>query len=91
MRVVTSGLPASRWWREHPLVRRILRRRDLVTRRKRQVLELVAAGGANKEIAAQLGVTRWAIEKHVRGLLRHYGARNRASLVRAAIRRGDLV
>lgn len=60
------------------------------TRRKREVLELVAAGHPNKEIAARLGVTSWAIEKHLRQLFRRYEVPNRAALVMAAVRRGDL-
>ncbi len=58
--------------------------------RKRQVLQLVAAGQANKQIAASLGITIWAVEKHLRQLYRRYGVPNRAALVDAAHRRGEL-
>lgn len=60
------------------------------SRRKYLVLELVAAGHANKEIAASLGVTPWAIEKHLRQLFRQYDVPNRAALVCAAFRCGHL-
>lgn len=63
---------------------------DGLTARKRQVLELVATGCANKEIAAQLGITSWGVEKHLRHLFRQYGVPNRAALVHAASRRGHL-
>ena len=61
------------------------------SRRKREVLELVASGHANKEIAARMGITSWAVEKHLRQLYRRYDVPNRAALVTAAFRRGDLV
>ncbi|HZP95933.1 MAG TPA: helix-turn-helix transcriptional regulator [Candidatus Limnocylindria bacterium] len=60
------------------------------TRRKLEVIELVAAGCANKEIAARLGITPWAVEKHLRQLFRWYGVPNRAALVRVASQRGHL-
>ena len=58
--------------------------------RKREVLELVAAGYATKEIASRFGLTPWAIEKQLRLLFREYGVPNRAALVGAAFRRGDI-
>ncbi len=63
---------------------------DPPTARKREVLALVAAGCANKEIAARLGVTSWAVEKHLRQLFRRYGVPNRAALVRVALRSGHV-
>ena len=61
-----------------------------LSRRKREVLVLVADGYATKEIASRLGVTSWAIEKHLRQLFRSYGVANRAALVSAAFRAGQL-
>ena len=58
--------------------------------RKREILALVAAGCSNKEIAVRLGVTSWAIEKHLRHLFRRYRVPNRAALVGAALLCGDL-
>lgn len=58
--------------------------------RRREVLELVAAGAATKEIASRFHVTSWAIEKQLRLLFREYQVPNRAALVSAAFRRGDL-
>jgi len=54
------------------------------------VLRLVAAGAATKEIASRFHVTSWAIEKQLRLLYREYQVPNRAALVCAAFRRGDL-
>ena len=63
-----------------------MRRRD---RRERRIIDLVAAGRANKEIAAELGVTRWAVEKQLRRLFREFDVPNRAALVSAAVDRGQ--
>ncbi len=64
--------------------------REAPSARKREVLTLVAAGCPNKEIASRLGVTPWAVEKHLRQLFRWYGVPNRAALVRVALRDGHL-
>lgn len=61
-----------------------------LSRRKREVLSLVADGYATKEIASRLGVTSWCIEKHLRELFRRYAVPNRAALVRVAFREGLL-
>ena len=60
------------------------------TRRKREVLELVADGYATKQIAAHLGISDATVEKHLRQLFRRYGVPNRAALVCAAFRRAHL-
>ena len=61
------------------------------TRRKKQVLELVALGYATKQIAAELGISGAAVDKHLRQLFRRYAVPNRAALVGAAFRRAHLV
>jgi DNA-binding CsgD family transcriptional regulator len=61
------------------------------TRRKKQVLELVAAGYATKQIAAELGISGAAVDKHLRQLFRRYAVPNRAALVGAAFRHAHLV
>jgi len=68
----------------------MVRRSEALSRRKREVLALVADGYATKEIASRLGVTSWAIEKHLRQLFRRYAVPNRAALVSAAFREGHL-
>jgi DNA-binding CsgD family transcriptional regulator len=75
------------------LRRRQDRRMDEVpfpSERKRQVLELVAAGHATKQIAARLGISTAAVDKHLRQLFRRYGVPNRAALVGAAYRRAHI-
>ncbi len=61
------------------------------TRRKKQVLELVALGYATKQIAAELGISGAAVDKHLRQLFRRYAVPNRAALVGAAFRHAHLV
>jgi DNA-binding CsgD family transcriptional regulator len=49
-----------------------------LTRREREVLDLVAAGSANKEIARRLGISVHTVERHVANGYAKIGARNRA-------------
>ena len=55
-----------------------------LTPRQLLVLRLIADGLATKRIAAQLGVSESAVNKHVAALLEIYGATNRAGLVHLA-------
>jgi DNA-binding CsgD family transcriptional regulator/tetratricopeptide (TPR) repeat protein len=52
-----------------------------ITPREAEILELVAAGLANKEIAARLRLSHRTVEKHVESLLRKTGATSRTMLV----------
>ncbi len=51
-----------------------------VTPREREILDLVALGLSNRDIAAQLTVSHRTVEKHVESLLRKTGARSRTQL-----------
>lgn len=53
---------------------------DELTARERDVLRLVTAGFANREIAAELGISVNTAKYHVANLLRKYGARSRSEL-----------
>jgi len=55
-----------------------------LTAREREVLSLVAAGGANHEIAAQLGITVSTVRSHLQALGMKLKASNRALMVRNA-------
>lgn len=68
---------------EDELARRLRRAKETarLTPRQLEVLELVARGKTNKEIAAVLGRSEGTVEVHVTNLLRKYGATNRAGLV----------
>jgi len=52
-----------------------------ITAREAEILELVAAGLANKEIAARLHLSHRTVEKHVESLLRKTCATSRTMLV----------
>jgi DNA-binding NarL/FixJ family response regulator len=54
------------------------------------VLELHANGITTKAIAVQLGVSNVTVKKHVGTLSRRYTAPNRALIVGAAMRAGEL-
>jgi DNA-binding CsgD family transcriptional regulator len=52
-----------------------------ITVREREVLMLVSAGAASREIAARLGISRATVESHVRSAMCKVGARTRLHAV----------
>lgn len=55
---------------------------DLLTRREREVLALIAEGMSNKEAGRQLSISPRTIEVHRARIMEKVGARNAADLVR---------
>lgn len=65
-----------------------LRLGPAITVREREILALVAAGRANKEIAANLGISEDTVKRHVSHILEKLDVHDRAQATAEAIRRG---
>lgn len=61
-----------------------------LSEREREVLDLIAAGATNREIADSLFLSPHTIKDHTSALYRKLGARNRAEAVQRAQRQGLL-
>jgi DNA-binding NarL/FixJ family response regulator len=59
-----------------------------LTPRERLVVEMMAKGMRNKEIAFELGISEDTVEVHARNMFTKMGVRDRTAAVTAAIRRG---
>ena len=62
-----------------------------LTKREREVMRLVVAGHANKEIAAHLRINQRTVETHRAAVMRKLGARSLSELVRLAIAAGGMM
>jgi two-component system, NarL family, response regulator YdfI len=61
---------------------------ESLTRREREVLQMLAAGLGNKEIAARLNISDHTAKFHVASILGKLGASTRTEAVAVGIRRG---
>jgi DNA-binding NarL/FixJ family response regulator len=61
---------------------------DELSARELDVLRLIAAGNANKEIAAQLSITEETVKSHVTRILSKLAANDRTHAVTIALKRG---
>jgi DNA-binding NarL/FixJ family response regulator len=62
--------------------------RGEITKRETTVLECVARGDSNKEIATALGITEPTVKAHLVHIFEKLGVENRTSAVRVAMERG---
>jgi DNA-binding NarL/FixJ family response regulator len=62
--------------------------KDGVTPREREIIQLVAEGNSNKQVAATLGISVKTIEAHRANIMRKLHLRTISDLVRYAIRNG---
>jgi DNA-binding NarL/FixJ family response regulator len=63
-------------------------RQDELTRREREVLELIAGGRSNKRIALELGISEKTVKTHVGHLLAKLGVSDRTQAAMLAVRQG---
>ena len=56
----------------------------VLSRRERQIADLIAHGFTNKEIAARLSIARSTVKDHVHHILQKTGLRNRAAVAAAS-------
>lgn len=61
---------------------------ESLTRREQEVLELLADGLSNEDIAERLVISRHTVARHRENLMRKLGLHNRSELVKYAIRKG---
>jgi DNA-binding NarL/FixJ family response regulator len=61
---------------------------ETLSTREIEVLQLVAGGNANKEIAAQLSITEETVKGHVKNILAKLSANDRTHAVAIALQRG---
>jgi len=62
--------------------------RDPLTRREREVLQLIAEGKTNKEVSQQLGMSAKTVDSHRQNLMKKLDIHETAGLVRYAIKVG---
>jgi DNA-binding NarL/FixJ family response regulator len=62
--------------------------RPTLTPREVQVLELIAKGMRNREIAASLGISETTAQVHVKNILAKLSVSDRTAAVNVALRRG---
>jgi two-component system, NarL family, nitrate/nitrite response regulator NarL len=60
----------------------------IITRREKEVLQLIAEGHTNKEIADKLFVSQSTVDSHRKNLLAKFNAQNTASLITHAAKAG---
>jgi DNA-binding NarL/FixJ family response regulator len=62
-----------------------------LTERESEVLQLLAQGLANKQIAASLGISEHTVKFHVSAIFSKLGANSRTEAIRLGVRRGLIV
>jgi len=64
---------------------------EQLTQREAEVLELLAEGRSNAEIAERLVISRHTVARHRENIMRKLGLHSRSELVKYAIRRGIIL
>ncbi len=63
---------------------------DILTAREREVLALMAAGGSNRTIAGELGLSPKTVNRHVENIFGKLGVSSRAAAVAKALKTGTI-
>ena len=63
---------------------------SVLTPRETDIVELIAKGMRNKEIAVALGITEETVKMHVKNVLSKLQVNDRSAVVAVALRRGIL-
>jgi two-component system, NarL family, response regulator YdfI len=71
-----------------PAARPLTELAEPLTRREREVLQMLATGLGNKEIAARLAISEHTVKFHVASILGKLGAESRTEAVSLGVRRG---
>ena len=61
---------------------------ELLTPREREILQLLAEGGTNKEVATNLNISLYTVETHRKRILQKLNLHSSAELVLHAVRKG---
>ena len=61
----------------------------LLTRKELQIVHLVTQGKVNKEIADQLGISKWTVATHLRRIFVKLGVRKRTEMVCMCLQSGQ--
>lgn len=61
---------------------------ELLTAREREILQMIAEGNANKEIAGRLSISTLTVETHRKKILDKLGLHGAADLILYAVRKG---
>jgi DNA-binding NarL/FixJ family response regulator len=76
------------FYEELPNGGRVLKKKATLSSREVEVLQLIAEGRANKQVAAELGISIKTVEKHRQHLMRKLDLHDTAGLTRYAIAAG---
>ena len=80
---IASAFPAAM-----PMSRPLVELAETLTRREREVLQMLASGLGNKEIAMRLAISDHTVKFHVASILGKLGAASRTEAVAQGIRHG---
>jgi len=74
--------------RQYRRLVRVVEEDDILTAREREIMQLVAAGASNREIARRLALSIQTIKNYLSGIYEKLGVSNRTGAVVAALNRG---